>query len=184
MSRPLHADSVASSEARPYLTFWIGEVLYAVSMDQVDGHRPMPSLDSPQPDDALTHDDSTYIKVEPRSLFQIPTPPPLDRHVIFHRSGAKQIALVVDRLFHVLDIDPRRFQPIPWHFGGREQLWFEGATALDADRPLVLLRPQGLAASSGAGAKNSHSESKVQKADIDLGLDDLGLDDPDFHILP
>ena len=41
-------------------------------------------------------------------------------------------------------------KPIPWHFGGREQLWFGGTLALDDHRPLVLLRSRGLAASCRA----------------------------------
>lgn len=142
-----------SPEAEDFLCVSIGDVLYALPDGEVEDTVELPPPNRPWPAHLL-RDGRRIELVDPRRLFQVSTPPPLRRWAVLQRLGgaptAPTTALVVDSIFRRLRIDPRRFQPVPWHFGGREQLWFGGALDLDGERPLILLRSRGLAASCRA----------------------------------
>ena len=136
----------AVPQTERFLTFCIGELSYAVRRQTV---RDVVSLSEAEAPPTLAVGSIDYPVVDPRGLFGL-APVRAARQIILQVSRERPSALVVDRVEDLLVIDPRRFQSIPWHFGGREQLWFEGVAALDDRRPLVLLRPQGLLASLGA----------------------------------
>lgn len=61
------------------------------------------------------------------------------------------MALLVDAVEEPAKIDERRFQPLPWHFSGRERLWISGLVAVGDDllnpELIIRVRPEGLRAS-------------------------------------
>ncbi len=153
-----------------FLRFQVGEVFYAIRAAGV--HNVLPIDVRPIPE-KIAKNGVLYPTVDPRSLFRIGDLPTEgrshqtdERRMILLSAGNRLTALIVDRVFDRLRIDIRRFQPIPWHFGGREQLWFEGVACLDPHRCLVLLRPQGLLASSGP---SSLGRSEPRHAELKPG---------------
>ena len=159
-ARPTGRSDPRDDPAELYFRFTIGEVFYVLRDAWV--HNVLPVDVEPMPE-KIAKNGVLYPVVDPRSLFrldgQVPAgvdPAEADpagksvekRRLILLSAGNRLSALIVDRVFDRLRIDTRRFQSIPWHFGGREQLWFEGVACLDEHRCLVLLRPQGLLASS------------------------------------
>ncbi len=163
---PTPAATEADDPTDVYLTCQIGEVLYAVRDAGV--HNVLP-VESEPPADKIAKNGVLYPTVDPRSLFGLPlfgrqpsemaSAETFERQMILQSAGNRLSALVVDRVFDRLRIDRRRFQPIPWHFGGREQLWFEGVACLGELRTLVLLRPQGLLASSRPSSSTEGAKS-------------------------
>lgn len=69
------------------------------------------------------------------------------------------VALLVDSVTQRLQIDEARFEPLPWHYCGRERLWISGLAAAGESAAMsaqliVRLRPEGLKASL-EGARTS-----------------------------
>lgn len=163
-----------------FLRFQIGEVCYAIRDAGV--HNVLPIEREPIPE-KIAKNGVLYPTVDAKSLFRL-----VDggqdgrdgdeRRLILLSAGNRLCALIVDRVFDRLRIDIRRFQPIPWHFGGREQLWFEGVACLNEHRCLVLLRPQGLLASSRPSAPSPARPGPSRSDNTGSGGFTLGHPEP------
>lgn len=82
--------------------------------------------------------------LEPRRLFELPPPADTQCQALLIGREKPVAALLVDAaLAEPLDVDTRRFQDLPWHFSGRERLWFDGVAAAGPG-VLVRLHPEGL----------------------------------------
>jgi len=82
--------------------------------------------------------------LEPRRLFELPPPAEMQCQALLIGREKPVAALLVDAaLPEPLDVDTRRFQHLPWHFSGRERLWFDGVAAAGPG-VLVRLHPEGL----------------------------------------
>ena len=82
--------------------------------------------------------------LEPRMLFELPPAAREDCQALLIGKKKPVAALLVDAVEdQPVDIDTRRFQDLPWHFSGRERLWFDGVAAL-GNNVLVRLHPEGL----------------------------------------
>lgn len=82
--------------------------------------------------------------LEPRALFELPPAPREDCQALLIGRQKPVAALLVDAVEdESVDIDARRFQDLPWHFSGRERLWFDGVAAVGSG-VLVRLHPEGL----------------------------------------
>ena len=146
-----------ATQAESYLTFQIGDTHYAVRRNTVQEVLPLAAASHPA---SIALGNVHYPVVDPRHLFGLPPWSQGERQMILQGSEDRLSALVVDRIEGQISIDARRFQAVPWHFGGREQLWFEGVAALDARRALVLLHTQGLLASLGSPTTESERERR------------------------
>ena len=82
--------------------------------------------------------------LEPRTLFELPPAAREDCQALLIGREKPVAALLVDAVEEEpVNIDTRRFQDLPWHFSGRERLWFDGVAAV-GDSVLVRLHPEGL----------------------------------------
>ncbi|MEM8998232.1 MAG: chemotaxis protein CheW [Acidobacteriota bacterium] len=82
--------------------------------------------------------------LEPRALLELP-PTRDDACQAVLVGGSKPVAaLLVDAVEErTVDVDTRRFQDLPWHFSGRERLWFDGVASA-GDQVLIRLHTEGL----------------------------------------
>ncbi|MCG8457603.1 MAG: chemotaxis protein CheW [Holophagales bacterium] len=135
------------------LTFRIGEVVYGVEASAIRASMAASSSLRGQ----VPFHGELFTLLDPRLLFDLPT---LDRdcRALLLGGGDKAVALLVEEVLGELEVARERVQSLPWHFGGREQLWFRGLVVVedraaengwgDGDgEALVLLRPAGLLAS-------------------------------------
>lgn len=94
---------------------------------------------------------------DPRPLFHLPAGRG-ECQALLLADRQPVVALLVDSVGDDLDIHPHRFQPLPWHFAGRERLWISGVmVAADGDL-VVRLHPAGLRVSvEGLDADDSEA---------------------------
>ena len=144
------------------LTFRIGEVVYAVEASAIRATLGARSSLRGQ----VPFHGELFTLLDPRLLFDLPT---ADRHcrALLLGGGDKAVALLVDEVLGEIEVARERVQGLPWHFGGREQLWFRGLVAVEEGtkggegEALVLLRPAGLLASYRALSADAAGRSRV-----------------------
>lgn len=148
---------MSSPSAVRFTSFTIGPGLYAVESSTI--HQALATRSDLRGE--VPFQGELFTLLDPRLLFDLPTARRECRALLIGEAD-KAVALMVDELGREMEVDRRRIQELPWHFGGREQLWFGGVVPLPGDRAMALLRPAGLLASYrtlGPGASGGSADA-------------------------